>query len=79
MQKDVVMKGFWIVLILIASTLNVEIYHDRSDNKRSVVVVVRDGVTTTFSVLTKDLDDPNLIDKIEEAVHGNAAAQIIGK
>jgi hypothetical protein len=44
-------------------------YQD-ADPNRTVVVVDRDGVTKFITIDNKELDKPNLIDKIERIVYG---------
>lgn len=55
-------------LILIIEVI-VSMYQD-ADPNRTVVVVDRDGVTKFITIDNKELDKPNLIDKIERIVYG---------
>jgi len=64
-------KGMFLTVILLGS-LYIDMYQDRTDRNKTVILVEHDGVIDTLTVNNTDLNKESTLKKIEELTHGPA-------
>lgn len=57
------MRNFALIITLAISTLNIDMYQDRTDKNKTVIIIENDGVINTYTVNNSDLND-KLVEKL---------------
>lgn len=52
-----------LMLVLALSTLNIDMYQDRTDRTKTVIIIEKDGLVDTYTVDNSELND-KLVDRL---------------
>ena len=51
------MKSLGLLIVAVLSTLNIDMYQDRTDKNKTVIIIEKNGLVETFTVKNSELND----------------------